>query len=230
MTDSELLQLIRQSQIFRGLDEATAKEAFQRSHQRSIAAGGAFIHQGDPALVFHILTQGHVKLVQVTPGGHEILTRFVKPGQEFGVISVLSGFENAMSAQAIDDCRALVWAGEVMAQLIERHTRIAFNAIRVLALRNLNMQRRYQELLTESVEQRLAQAVLNLLPTMGSEVDNGTLIDMPLTEEDLAELTGTTIYSVSRILNKWERAGIVVARRKRIVVCCPQALRSITTP
>jgi CRP-like cAMP-binding protein len=230
MSAGDLQQLMRQNQIFQGLDEATLTEAFDRAHLRSVDAGDVFAHQGDPALAFHILTQGRVKLVQVAPDGHGILTRFVRPGQEFGVIAMLSGFEQPMSAQAIDDCQMLVWAGEVMAQMIEQHTQIAFNAMRILVTRNLYLQRRYQELLTESVEQRLAQAVLNLLPTVGREVDNGILIDMPLTEEDLAELTGTTIYSVSRILNRWERAGIVVARRRQIVVCLPQALEPIAAP
>lgn len=113
--------------------------------------------------------------------------------------------------------------------MMEEQTGIAVNVVRVLTMRNLQLQRRYQALLTESVEQRLAQALLSLLSTMGRNIDNGTLIDMPLTEEDLATLTGTTMYTVSRMLNKWQRAGIVEATRRRIVVCCPDALTRVAT-
>jgi CRP-like cAMP-binding protein len=229
MSNNEFVQLMSRSPVFNGLDEAIFADVFARANLRTVQAGGAFFHQGDPAIAFYILTAGHVKLVRVTPDGHQILSRFVGSGQEFGITSTLSGFAHPMSAQAIENCQALVWAGEVLAQMMEEQTGIALNVVRVLTMRNLQLQHRYQELLTESVEQRLAQALLNLLSTMGRDIDNGTLIDMPLTEEDLAALTGTTMYTVSRMLNKWQRAGLVEATRRRIVVCCPDALKRVAT-
>ena len=176
------------------------------------------------------MIEGHAKLIQVTPDGHEILVRYIRQGQEFGVIAVLSGFEYPLSIQAVDECQLLVWPGEVLAQLMERYSRIAFNALRVMVKRNQDLLRRYQELLTEHVEQRVAQALLRLAEQMGRREGDCILIEMPLPREDLAELTGTTMYTVSRILSKWERKGFVDTGRERVLVCRPQDLMPIAWP
>ena len=227
MLNNEHLQSVRQSQIFQGVSEKMLACAVRRAHIKHFDAGMMVTQQGDPAVAFHLLTQGYVKLVQVTPEGQEIVTRFVGPGQEFGVIAVLSGYTYPLSAQALESCQALVWAGEVLAQLMEDESVIAFNALRVMVTRNQQTQRRYQELLTENVAQRLAHALLALLARAGRRSDSGILIDIPFSEEDLAELTGTTVYSVSRILNQWQRNGWVEIGRKRVQVLDPPAIESV---
>jgi CRP-like cAMP-binding protein len=227
MSSSEHIQWARQSQIFQGVNETILHRAVQHCHAKCFESGTVIIHQGDPAVAFHILIQGYVKLVQVTPDGHEIVSRFVGPGQEYGVIAVLGGYTYPVSVQTLERCKALVWAGEVLAQLMEQYSQIAFNVLRVMVDRNQLTQRRYQELLTENVEQRIARALLGLLSQAGSRSGSGILIDIPFSEEDLAELTGTTVYSVSRILNQWQRKGWVALGRKQVQVLRPQALESI---
>ncbi len=227
MSSNEYIQWVRQSQVFQGVNEKTLHRAVQHCHVKRFEPDTVIIRQGDPAVAFHILTRGYVKLVQVTPDGHEIVSRFVGPGQEYGVIAVLSGYTYPVSAQALERCEALVWAGEVLAQLMEQYSQIAFNVLRVMVDRNQLTQRRYQELLTENVEQRIARALLGLMSQAGSTSGSGILIDIPFSEEDLAELTGTTVYSVSRILNRWQRKGWVALGRKQVQVLRPQALESI---
>ena len=227
MPDNMYLHFVRQSLLFQGLDEKMVASALQRASIKHFEAGALVIRQGDPALSFYILLQGYAKLAQVTPDGHEIVGRFVGPGQAFGVIAALSDATYPFSAQTLDRCEALVWAGEVLAQLIEHHPPIAFNALRLMVERNQQTQQRYQELLTENVAQRVARALVTLLAQAGNDTGSGILIDIPFSEEDLAELTGTTVFSVSRILNQWQRNGWVELGRKRIQVLNPQALESM---
>ena len=89
-------------------------------------------------------------------------------------------------------------------------------------------QRRYQELLTTRVEQRLAQALVRLAEQIGRPQAGGILIDIPLTRADLAEYTGTTLFSVSRILRTWETQGLVESGRERVVVRDTAALADIS--
>jgi CRP/FNR family transcriptional regulator, nitrogen oxide reductase regulator len=213
--------------VFRGLAPHELQEVRAAANVRRHESGSLIIRQGDPALAFYVMFCGHAKLVQVTPDGHQVLIRFVRPGDGFGLTSALSGFEHMWSAQAIGECRALVWHGEVLAQLMERYTRISFNALRAAVLRNQDLQRRYQELLTDSVEQRVAQALLRLSSEIGRKTNDGVLIDVPLSREDLAEYTGTTLYSVSRLLHQWEVAGWLRTGRERVVVRCRESLNNI---
>ncbi len=221
------LQTLADSNIFQGLSNRELQDVRGVASVRRYAESELIVRQGDPALAFHMLICGHAKLVQVTPDGHQVLMRYARPGHTFGLRSALSGFEYSLSAEALNDCRALVWYGEVLAQLMERYSRIAFNGMRIMTLRNLEMQLRYQELLTEPVEQRVAQALLRLSNDMGQTTKEGILIDVPLSREDLAEYSGTTLYSVSRILRQWENAGVVRTGRERVLVRSQDSLLGI---
>jgi CRP-like cAMP-binding protein len=86
---------------------------------------------------------------------------------------------------------------------------------------------RYQELVTERVEQRLARALLRLARQAGQRSEQGVLIGFPLSRENLADMTGTTLYTVSRILSSWEHQGLVEAGRERVLIRRPHALVAI---
>jgi CRP-like cAMP-binding protein len=86
---------------------------------------------------------------------------------------------------------------------------------------------RYQELATERVEQRVARALLRLARQVGQKEEDGILINLPLSREDLAEMIGTTLYTVSRILSRWEHQGLVKTGRERVLIRNPHALVDI---
>lgn len=74
------------------------------------------------------------------------------------------------------------------------------------------------ELATERVEQRVANAVLKLVNQTGKQTELGLLIDFPISRQDLSEMTGTTLHTVSRLLSAWETAGLITSRNQRITV------------
>jgi CRP-like cAMP-binding protein len=114
-----------------------------------------------------------------------------------------------------------------MNRLMERFSRLALNALEMLAGRMHELQDRYRELATERVERRVARALLRLVRQSGRRVPEGVLVDFPLSRQDLAEMTGTTLYTVSRIFSGWEAGGLIEAGRERVVIRRPHALVSI---
>jgi CRP/FNR family transcriptional regulator, nitrogen oxide reductase regulator len=99
--------------------------------------------------------------------------------------------------------------------------------MQVLAGHVREFQNRYRELATERVERRLARTVLRLASQVGRKTDEGVLLDLPLTRQDLAEMSGTTLFTVSRILSQWEDQELVRAGRERLVIRFPHGLVSI---
>jgi CRP-like cAMP-binding protein len=87
------------------------------------------------------------------------------------------------------------------------------------------MQERYRELATEKVERRIARALLRLAAQVGSKTDGG--IELTFTRQELAEMSGTTLYTVSRVLSEWERQELVEAGRERVVIRNPHGVVSI---
>jgi CRP-like cAMP-binding protein len=88
------------------------------------------------------------------------------------------------------------------------------------------MQERYRELATEKVERRIARSILRLTAQLGLKNADGN-IELALTRQDLAEMSGTTIFTASRVLAEWERNGLVETGRERVVLCKPHSLVQI---
>ncbi len=112
-------------------------------------------------------------------------------------------------------------------QFVTRYPTFAFNAIQMMAAHTQEFQERFRQMATERVERRLAQTLIRLASQSGRKVPEGILIDLPLTRQDLGEMTGTTLYTVSRLLTQWENQGLIIADRERIVIRFAHGLVSI---
>ena len=151
----------------------------------------------------------------------------------FGELSpeaIIAALENTvypLAAQAVEDCRALAWDSTTLERLMERFPRLAINGLRLVSQRWHELEERYRELATERVERRVAQTLLRLVRQVGQKVEGGVLIDLPLTRQDLAEMTGTTLYTVSRILSRWEQEQLVETGRERVLIRFPHGLARI---
>jgi CRP-like cAMP-binding protein len=228
MASTDLVQILAQSQPFRGLHAADLQAVLKAAHRRQVERDAFLFHQGEPATACYVLIQGEAKLTQVTPDGHQVLVRFAAPGEELGIIAALHNAAYTLSAQAVGDCLVLVWGGETLTRLMERYPQIALNALHAVADYYKRLLDRYQELATQRVEQRIARTLLRLARQAGQrEEQGGVLIGLPLSRENLADMTGTTLYTVSRILSSWEQRGFVQAGREQVLIRQPHALVAI---
>jgi CRP-like cAMP-binding protein len=103
-----------------------------------------------------------------------------------------------------------------------------FGVMKLMADYIQEMQTRYRELATERVERRLALTLLRLASQIGKRVqENDPSIELPLTRQDLAEASGSTMFTVSRTLAEWERQGLVETGRGRVLIRNPHGLVKI---
>lgn len=220
----DVLPTIRQCAFLSGLTAQECREVAAVARPYHAKQGEYFFHQGEPATHFYILVEGQVKLTQINPEGHQVIINYFGPGDGLGIIVVLSQMAYPVAAEAVEDCYALAWDGQVTRQLMLRLPQLAINGMELVARRFAGLQERYHQLMTHRVEQRVARTILQLVRQFGKKVPEGVLIDMPLSRQDLAEMTGTNLYNVSRILSKWEQDGVVRTGRKRVVLCKPHNL------
>ena len=104
------------------------------------------------------------------------------------------------------------------------HPSMAVNAMQTVGGRLQEAQTRLLELSTEEVERRVAHAVLRLGQQSGKKEAGGIRIDFPVSKQDIAEMTGTTLHTVSRILSAWEAAGLIEGGRQKLLLCDPHKL------
>jgi CRP-like cAMP-binding protein len=217
-------ELLGRIGLFQGLDADALAAAAQAAHIQTVPSGSCFFFQGDPASRFYVLLEGRVRLTQVTPEGQQVILRFITPGEGMGIVAALGAMSYPASGEALDACQALVWEGMAVAALMEQYPRLALNGMRLLAQRVREFQDRLRELATERVERRVARMLLRLARQSGHKTAAGILIDLPLSRQNLAEMTGTTLYTVSRILSQWETQGLVETGRERVVIRRPHGL------
>ena len=174
--------------------------------------------QGAAAEHFYLLLDGHLRVVKVTEHGEQVIARYISTGELFGIAVAISRDIYPANAIAAVDCVALVWPNSVWQPTIEKNPSFATNTYRTIGDRLQETQDRLVELSTERVEQRVASALLKLVRQTGRQTDEGVLIDFPISRQDLSEMTGTTLHTVSRLLSAWEIAGLIKSGRQRITV------------
>jgi CRP-like cAMP-binding protein len=192
--------------------------------QTAYQAGDYVFFEGDPAQRLYVVQAGEVKLIKHSESGQDAILRVFTPGEVFGGIAFLGGKKYPASAQAQTDVKALSIAGDAFRDVVQRHPEVAVTVIRVLAGRLQEAHEQMRQLAAERVERRLARMLLKLADQVGVAVDEGVRIDMPITRQDLAEMTGTTLETVSRIISRWRREGIVEAGREQITITYPHRL------
>lgn len=215
MADSELLL---RSRIFDGLTAAERAAWLASASTLTAKRGHTLARQGEPARSFYLVSSGFLKLLQVTSEGAELIVRFVGPGEPFGGVVALGDAPYPVTALVVQPSELRVWPRERLAELLAKFPQVRTNIMREMTAHMTDALTRVRELTTARVGQRLAQTLLRLARQCGRVTPEGTLITHTLTRQELAELTGTTLYTVSRTLTRWEAAGLLQSRHRQLLL------------
>lgn len=215
---------LRQVIVFQDATDEDLDLIVRNSLERSIEEGGFFFFQGDQAVYLYVLTKGQVKLLQSNQTGQQVNLRTIYPWQMFGALGAVRGTEATYpaSAQALEDSSALTIEASFLKDMMQTRPYLSMDLMKLMTSYIQEMQSRYRELATERVEQRIARALLRLTSQSGQMVDEA--IELSFSRQDLAEMSGTTLYTVSRVLSEWQRQGLVEAGRERVKVNNPHGL------
>jgi CRP-like cAMP-binding protein len=176
---------------------------------------------------FFLLLHGRVRAYKLTPAGEQVVIRFVAPGEMFGVAMAIARACYPANALAIVDSVALSWPSAAWPSLIGRYPILAGRTMQTLGDRLQESQVRLTEMSTQDVERRVAHTLLRLANQGGRKTDDGISLDFPISRQDIAEMTGTTLHTVSRILSAWEDAGLVASGRQKVTIRDPHGLYAL---
>jgi CRP-like cAMP-binding protein len=216
---------LRRVVVFRSATDADLAAILQNCLPRRVEEGGYFFMQGDPADYLYVLTGGSLKLCQVNPAGQQVNLRTIYAWQMFGALGAVRAVASyPASAQALEDSSALSISSAFFHDFIAARPHISFDLMGLMTAYIQEMQERYRELATERVEQRIARALLRLASLSGERIEPDGSIELAFSRQDLAEMTGSTLYTVSRMLSEWERQGLIETGRERVTLRSPHGL------
>lgn len=221
---AEHLVLMCASALFTGMSQRECSEIASCARARTFARDEILFCEGQPVRNLILLESGSVKLTQLSPGGNEVLMWMSGSGQAVNVNADPISCQHTCSARAMEHCHALVWEYQKLQTLLNEYPQLRKNISRILAGRLKELEERFREVATERVAKRLALTLLRLLKQVGKPSKEG--IQVSLTREELAQMTGTTLYTISRVLSRWAEKGFVHPLRESVVVNDPQGLES----
>ena len=219
--------LVRSFEIFATLSDEQFAEVIGAASFRIVDQGDAVFKQGETAHSFFVLVSGRLRVTQVTAEGQQVIVRIVVPGDIFGIAKALQRTDYPGTSTALSPSGVLSWPMAKWSTFISAYPSMAVAAMQTMGGRLQEAQARLRELATEEVERRVAHTVLRLGEKSGKPEANGIRIDFPVSKQDIAELSGTTLHTVSRILTAWEAAGLVEGGRQKLLLKKPDALLQI---
>lgn len=218
------LNALQKSDVFKGLNEQQYGDVIRCGHRKTVRPNCVLFHQGDPATHCYLVNRNRLKLTKLNEQGKEVIIRYIGAGELTAAAAVIKDGLYPVTASSIDESEVVAWDRTTMMDMMHRFPAIAINLLGIVIARIDDVQQRYLEVCTEQVDQRIARSLLRLMRSAGTKNQEGILIDIPLSRQNIADYTGTTLYTVSRTLSAWEKKGWIHSGRERIVVTDPHAL------
>ena len=210
--------------IFAGLGRADLAEILAKGRHQRFTAGSVVINEGDPAEQLYLLTSGQGAHSVITQDGRKILVYWLTAGQVFGGMALISSPSPYLASTEMHThgC-ALVWNRQTIREIALRRPIILDNALSIAATEHCAWQLSARiSIGTEEASVRVARLLVSLACGIGRSVPGG--IEILVANEDLAGAAAVTPYTISRLTAEWQRAGIIVKKRGRIILRRPEQL------
>lgn len=212
----EKSQSILKFPIFAEVPPADCETIVSSAREKRFSRRETIFSEGDPVRHVVMLTSGLVKVTQTGPNGNEAILRLNGAGEIVGSFRTCTGCIHCSTAQPVQPCSALIWDAIYFEKLLGRFPVFRRNTAKALDERLREMEQRFRGVATEKVGSRLSSELIRLSDQIGRS--NSGDLEITLSRAELAQLTGTTLFTVSRLLCQWQSQGIVKIRREAVLV------------
>ncbi len=174
--------------------------------------------EGDPPEWFYIVSSGKVKVTKISHDGKEIILEIISPYDIFGGVAVLRNFPYPANAVAMEDTETLKISRKNLMRLVDRFPNLMFCIALQLGDRMKSSYDTLKNIALERVEARIAALLLKLGNKVGVETEEGLMIDMRLTKQDVADMVGTTVETSIRTFSKFKKDNLVMDSEGKIII------------
>lgn len=215
----EKLGLLREMDLFRGLSDEDIEAIGHATTMTRCSAGQRILSPDDPPERIHILKKGRVRAYRVTPEGKQLTLDIYDKGTILGDMSLLgqASIPEAF-AETLDDAVICTISPDELRRLIERYPAIGVNIISYLSRRLRDAEAELESMAYQRVSQRLARKLIDLADRFGIKTSRGTLIEARLTQQELAEMIGTTRETLAHTLSDFRSRGLLDTERHRVLI------------
>ncbi len=227
MALAALTEFLRSSPVFAGLGPRDLQALAAVAREERVRARDYVFMEGDAARGFYLVKTGHVKILRHARSGRDVVLELLGPGEVFGGVAVIERRPYPASAQATEPSVVVKIPQEPILALAEREPSIVREIALMIGRRLRGAHDSVKSLSGDSVEARLAAALLRLADREGSRSAAGIALPFPLTRQSLADMTGTTVETTIRIVSRWLKDRVVVEEGGHLVLRDVETLRAL---
>lgn len=221
----ERIPFIQTLALFVDVAAEDCRTILAAAEQHRVWEKQTLFYEGDRVQNVTMLFSGCVKLMQLTTQGDEVILRLNGAGELVGTFDLSGSARHSSTAEALTPSILVVWGIEKFEEFVKHFSTFRRNAVRLLDARLRELEERFLEVSTEDVGPRLSNELIRLSERFGQPVNGHR--EIKFSQRDLAQLTATTLSTVSRLLCEWERLGIVSIRRGAIQLRDLAALKQL---
>ena len=219
--------MLRKVDMFRRASPEDRQRILEVSKVQHFARGAQIFQEGDPGDTFLAILEGRVKVFKAAPNGKEIILEIFSKGDPLAATAVYESRDLPASAMALEDTACLAIGRADFFALLERHPALVRALLSGLTMRLVELTKRLAELTSGKVEARFARLFLKLASQIGKPDRGGIFVAMPLTRQELADLTGTTVETSIRTMSQWQKESVVRTEKDGFVIVDQRQLESI---
>lgn len=209
----DIIDQIASIPLFQGLPRPQLEELAMISLAQSVQRGQTIFAEGDLGTGFYVLVSGRVKIFKLSPDGKEQILHIMPPAEPFGEVAVFAGERFPAYAEALEDGYTLFFPRPAFIDLIARNPSLALNMMAILARRLRKFAVMIEALSLKEVPSRLATHFLLLSGQQGG----GKLLALDISKNQLASLMGTIPETLSRILARMAKEGLIKTSGQRLI-------------
>jgi CRP-like cAMP-binding protein len=219
--------VLKVTPVFRKLAAHDLRTIAQEAVVRHYAKGQTIFEQQTPSDAFYTIASGRVKIFKMLPTGKDMILEIFGAGDPLGAVAAYDGRPFPASAVALEDTVCIVIPRAAFFRLLEQHPSLVRGLMLGLTIRLVELTNRLAQLSGSRIEPRFARLFLKLAGEMGRQERGGTFIPLPLSRQELADMTGTTIETGIRIMSRWGKEEVVRTEKDGFVVLDRQTLEAM---
>lgn len=219
--------LLHQLPFFTGLSHEAIIEINPLFRDHGYETSETIYYAGDPAVRLYVVAAGKVKLVRHAPTGQEVMLDLLLPGDFFGSLPVMGEDTYPDTAQAHTMSCVLTITGDDFQTILKRYPLVSLALLEIVSNKLREAREVIHQISASPVESRLAATLLKLALKLGEEQNGVLLIQLPLSRQDLADMTGATVETISRIMSQFRKQKWIHSGRGWVAIVDREALAEI---
>lgn len=214
----ELKKCLKDLTVFARLEGEELRLICEKSYEKFYQQGEIIFFENDSLKKLYLLVQGRVKLSMLSPEGKEKVMTILQEGDIFGEISLFDQDPHPLTAEVLEDSRLLILPWDELETAIMKKPSLAIKIIEALAKKTRLLTSQVRELVFQDAEGRLASLLKRFADDFGVRVKSGTMIELVLTHQEIANLLGTSRVTVTKLLNRFIDQGVIKIYKRKIVI------------